>query len=114
MKDIPGILAAALLAMAAGLAAPLQAQTPPPAAASGAAAEASMTEAEVRKVDREYRKITLRHGAIKNLDMPPMTMVFEVADPAMLGSLKKGDKVKFAAVDEGGGRLKVTALQPLK
>lgn len=114
MKYVPGILAPALLTLAAGLAAPLQAQTAPRAAASSAAAETAMTEAEVRKVDREYNKITLRHGAIRNLDMPPMTMVFEVADPAMLGSLKKGDKVKFAAVDEGGGKLKVTAIQPLK
>jgi len=40
--------------------------------------------------------------------------VFEVADPALLGSLKKGDKVKFAAVDEGGGKLKVTAIELLK
>ena len=114
MKIIQAPLAIALLAFAASLAAPLQAQTATPAAASSTAAEEPMAEAEVRKVDREYRKITLKHGAIKNLDMPPMTMVFEVADPAMLGSLKKGDKVKFAAVDEGGGKLKVTAIQPLK
>lgn len=114
MKIIQAPLAIALLAFAAGLAAPLQAQTATPAAASSIAAEEPMAEAEVRKVDREYRKITLKHGAIKSLDMPPMTMVFEVADPAMLGSLKKGDKVKFAAVDEGGGKLKVTAIQPLK
>jgi Cu/Ag efflux protein CusF len=114
MKIIQGPLAIALLAFAAALAAPLQAQTAAPATASGTAAEATMVEAEVRKVDREYRKITLKHGAIKNLDMPPMTMVFEVADPALLGSLKKGDKVRFAVVDEGGGRLKVTAIQPLK
>ena len=114
MKNIRALLASALLVLAAGLAAPLQAQTAPRPAASSAVAAATMTEAEVRKVDLEYRKITLKHGAIKNLDMPPMTMVFEVADPALLGSLKKGDKVKFAAVDEGGGRLKVTAIQPLK
>jgi Cu(I)/Ag(I) efflux system periplasmic protein CusF len=114
MKSIRSLLAPALLGLAAGLATPLQAQTAPRAAPASAAAEAPMTEAEVRKVDREYRKITLRHGAIKNLDMPPMTMVFEVADPALLGSLKKGDKVKFAAVDEGGGKLKVTAIELLK
>ena len=114
MKIIPSLLAPALLALAAALAAPLQAQTAPKPTPASAAAEAPMTEAEVRKVDREYRKITLRHGAIKNLDMPPMTMVFEVADPGLLGSLKKGDKVKFAAVDEGGGKLKVTAIELLK
>lgn len=114
MKNIRSVLVPGLLAITAAVSTPLQAQTAPRAAASSAAAEAPMTEGEVRKVDRENRKITLKHGEIKNLDMPPMTMVFEVADASMLGQLKKGDKVKFAAVDEGGGKLKVTAIQPLK
>ena len=53
--------------------------------------------AEVRKVDLENKKITLKHGEIKNLDMPGMTMVFQVKDPAMLDKLKMGDKVAFTA-----------------
>ena len=114
MRNVHHLFAPALLALAASMSTPLQAQTTASAVAASPAVAAQMTEAEVRRVDREYRKITLKHGAIKNLDMPPMTMVFEVADLALLGSLKKGDKVKFAAVDEGGGRLKVTAIQPLK
>ena len=55
-------------------------------------------EAEVRKVDKEAGKVTLKHGEIRNLDMPPMTMVFQVKDAAMLEKVKVGDKVtvKFA------------------
>ena len=58
---------------------------------------ADLTDGEVRKIDRESKKITLKHAEIKNLDMPPMTMVFLVKDPALLDGLKPGDKVKFAA-----------------
>jgi len=61
-----------------------------------------LTDAEVRKVDKDTKKITLKHGAIKNLDMPPMTMVFQVTDPAMLDKVKTGDKVRFAATGENG------------
>ncbi|MBT9506978.1 copper-binding protein [Rhodoferax sp.] len=55
------------------------------------------TEAEVRKVDRETGKITLKHGEIKNLDMPPMSMVFQVKTPELLDKVKAGDKVSFTA-----------------
>lgn len=59
-------------------------------------------DGEVRKIDRDARKITLRHGEIKQLDMPAMTMVFQVKDPAMLDRLKAGDKVRFRAEGSGG------------
>ena len=55
------------------------------------------SEAEVRKVDLGAGKVTLRHGEIKNLGMPPMTMVFQVKDRAFLNGLKAGDSVKFTA-----------------
>ena len=61
-----------------------------------------MADGEVRKIDRDAGKITLKHGDIKSLDMPPMTMVFAVRDKALLGSLQPGDKVKFQAVSEAG------------
>jgi Cu/Ag efflux protein CusF len=61
-----------------------------------------MSDAEVRKVDKEQGKITLKHGEIKNLDMPSMTMVFAVKDKAMLDTVKPGDKVRFRAVDDNG------------
>ena len=55
--------------------------------------------------------LTLRHGEIKHLDMPPMTMVFQVPDPALLDKVKPGDKVKFMVVNEGG-KMVVTDIQP--
>lgn len=61
-----------------------------------------MSDGEVRRVDMDAKKITLRHGPIANLDMPPMTMVFQVKDPAMLNTVKTGDKVKFTAEKTGG------------
>ena len=61
-----------------------------------------LSEGEVRRVDKDAKKITLRHGPLANLDMPAMTMVFQVKDPAMLEQVKVGDKVKFVAAKEGG------------
>jgi Cu(I)/Ag(I) efflux system protein CusF len=69
-----------------------------------------MTEGEVRKVDLAAAKITLKHGEIKSLDMPPMTMVFNVRDKAALETIKPGDKVKFKAVNEAG-KYTVTEIQ---
>jgi Cu(I)/Ag(I) efflux system periplasmic protein CusF len=60
-------------------------------------AVAQDAQAEVRKIDKAQSKITLKHGEIKNLDMPPMTMVFRVKEPQQLDALAVGDKVKFAA-----------------
>ena len=74
---------------------------------------AQPTEAEVRKVDLAARKITLKHGEIKNLEMPPMTMVFQVPNPALLGGIKTGDKVRFTA-DKVNGAYTVLTLQPAK
>lgn len=72
-----------------------------------------MTSGEVRKVDKEAKKITIKHGEIKNLGMPPMTMVFQVKDPAMLDKLKAGDKVQFVAEDLNGA-LTITSIEPGK
>ncbi len=73
--------------------------------------ETEKSEAEVRKVDLNAGKITLKHGAIKNLDMPPMSMVFQVKDPALLGQIKAGDKVRFTA-DKINGAYTVLTLEP--
>ena len=70
--------------------------------AAGSADTTAMTAAEVRKVDMDAKKITLRHGPIVNLDMPAMTMVFQVRDPALLKQVKAGDKVLFEAEKTGG------------
>jgi Cu(I)/Ag(I) efflux system protein CusF len=76
-------------------------------------AHAQSTDAEVLKIDKAQQKITLKHGEIKNLDMPPMTMVFRVQDAAMLDTVKVGDKVKFDA-DKIGGQYTVTRLAASK
>ena len=73
----------------------------------------SMTDGEVRKVDKDARKITIRHEPLQNLDMPAMTMVFQVADPSMLEKVKVGDKVKFQA-EKVGGAFTVTKIEPAK
>jgi Cu/Ag efflux protein CusF len=70
-----------------------------------------VVDAEVRKIDTEQQKITLRHGEIANLDMAPMTMVFRVKEPALLQKLKPGDKVRFTA-DKVDGALTVMTLDP--
>ena len=61
-----------------------------------------LVDGEVRKVDLSAQKITLKHGEIKNLDMPAMSMVFKVKDPALLDKVKAGDRVQFTAEDVNG------------
>ena len=80
------------------------------AAPAPAAAAADMTEGEIRKVDKDTQKISIKHGEIKNLDMPAMTMLFRVKDPAMLDQVKAGDKVKFKA-EKLDGAFTVTEIQ---
>lgn len=77
------------------------------------AASADMTDGEIRKVDKENKKVTLKHGAIKNLDMPGMTMVFLVKDAAILDNLKTGDKIRFKA-EQAGSAIIVTEILPAK
>ncbi len=95
------------LLAALAVAPPLHAEpvTPPAAQAS------AMSEGVVRRIDAANAKITLRHGPIVNLDMPPMSMVFRVQPPELLGGIKVGDKVRFHAEDIDGAYT-VTAIQP--
>lgn len=72
-----------------------------------------MTEGEVRKIDKDAGKITLKHGPITNLNMPGMTMAFRTADPAILDQIKEGDKVKFH-VEKINGILTITHIEPYK
>jgi Cu/Ag efflux protein CusF len=78
-----------------------------------AAAAAPRSEGEVRQVDKEQGKVTLRHGPLQNLDMPAMTMVFRAADPKLLDGLKEGDKVRFTA-ERVDGAIAVTAIEAVK
>jgi Cu/Ag efflux protein CusF len=68
-------------------------------------------DAEVRRVDTGANKISLQHGEIPNLDMPPMTMVFAVSDPALLAAVKPGDKV-LVTIDHIDGAYTVLSLEP--
>jgi Cu/Ag efflux protein CusF len=66
-----------------------------------AQAAVPLSDGEVRKVDKDAKKITIKHGPLASLDMPAMTMVFQVRDAALLEQAKAGDKVKFRAEKEG-------------
>jgi len=101
MKKLSLYLTAAML----GYAAPLLAQSSTDHASHHptiVAQAAALTDGEIRRVDKEAKKLTIKHGPIQNLDMPGMTMVFQVKDPAMLDQLKAGDKIKFQAEKIGG------------
>ena len=72
-----------------------------------------MADGELRKVDKDAGKVTLKHGPLTNLDMPGMTMVFKATDPKMLDGLKEGDKVRFSA-DRINGAISVTRIEVAK
>jgi len=101
---------AALLVGSAGLA---MAAPDVPTAPAAPSASAQFTAGEVRKIDTEQGKLTIKHEAIENLQMPGMTMVFKAADPAMLQKLQVGDKIKFAA-EKANGAIVVTTVQAAK
>ncbi len=108
----------ASLAVAFALAAPVYGASAatsvvPPDRIVIAAADAEMIEGEIRKVDPTTRKITIKHGELRKFDMPPMTMVFQVRDPAMLERVKPGDKIKFQA-DKVNGAFTVVEIEVVK
>ena len=73
-----------------------------PAAAASTTPQAELSEGEITRWDPRTLRLTLKHGEIKNLEMPPMTMVFRVADASVVGDLKPGDKVRFRAEQISG------------
>lgn len=76
-----------------------------------AIAQTELSDGEIRKIDKDNKKLTIKHGDIKNLDMPGMTMVFQVKEPAMVDQVKVGDKIRFRAEKAASGFM-VTELQP--
>ena len=82
-------------------------------AAQASAPATPMADGEIRKVDKDQKKLTIKHGELKTLEMPSMTMVFQVKDPAMLDQVKVGDKVRFNA-ERVDGAITVTAIEPAK
>lgn len=111
MKAI-NIAASALVLLSVAISGHAQATSPTTQVAAPQEA-AAMTDGEVRKVDKEAGKVTLRHGPIANLDMPGMTMVFKATDQKMLENLKEGDKVRFAA-DRINGAMTITRIEAVK
>jgi Cu(I)/Ag(I) efflux system protein CusF len=84
------------------------------ASAHTAGAQESLIAGQVTKVDLSAGKITIKHGPIKKLGMDQgMTMVFKAQDPAMLKTVKAGDKINFDA-DEVNGQFRVTKIQKSK
>jgi Cu(I)/Ag(I) efflux system protein CusF len=82
-------------------------------APSASPSASQLADGEVRKVDKDAKKLTIRHGPLPSLDMPAMTMVFQVKDPALLDQVKTGDKIRFSA-DKVGGQYVVTRIEPVK
>lgn len=78
--------------------------------ASSTTAESDWVEGEVRRVDREQGRITLRHGEIRSLDMPPMTMVFHATEAQHLDALAPGDRVRFRVIADGS-TYRLTAIE---
>lgn len=94
MKNFTTIAAAAIMAVAL----------------SGTAFAATFTKATVKKIDEKAGKVTLIHEELVDLEMPAMTMVFVVGDPAMLEQLEVGKEIEFIA-DRVNGKLTVTDLR---
>jgi Cu(I)/Ag(I) efflux system periplasmic protein CusF len=109
MKTSTLILSAALSVLATGT----FAQAPTPAAVPTqvtAPIVKEMADAEVRRVDKDAKKVTLKHGPIKSLDMPSMTMVFQVRDEKLFEKLVAGERIKFSA-EQIQGAYVVTAVE---
>jgi Cu(I)/Ag(I) efflux system protein CusF len=78
-----------------------------------AASATPATEGEIRKIDKDAKKITIKHGEIANLGMPAMTMVFVAKDPALLDKVKVGDSIRFTA-EKLDGVIAVTRIEAVK
>lgn len=111
MKKSHPVLTASAMALSFLLAAPAQAQMNMDHGQMTMSAQPTLTDGEVRKIDKEAGKITLKHGDIKHMDMPGMTMVFVVKDKALLDKTSVGAKVRFMATNENG-QMTVTDIQP--
>src|SRR5262245_56946776 len=98
LLSVPAVLRVAIVTLTI----PKSAVAASPTADWSAPIMSELAGGEVRRVDKDAKKITLRHGDLKGLAMPPMTMVLQVKDPAMLDKVKAGDKVKFRAQNNGG------------
>ena len=114
MNTIKNILAISALAM--GIAMPVSSfaqATMDHGKMDMSQASASMTDGEIKKVDQATGKVTIKHGEIKHMDMPGMTMVFVAKDKALLDKTSVGAKIQFMVTNENG-QMTVTDIQPVK
>ena len=82
----------------------------PSAAVSSRDQIATLSDGEIKKIDKALGKLIIKHGPLENLGMPAMTMLFRVANPALLEQVKPGDRIKFLA-QKVDGALTVTTLE---
>jgi Cu/Ag efflux protein CusF len=82
----------------------------PGAMSPAGSSKSALTDAEIRKVDPASGMVTLKHGALENVGMPPMTMAFKARDAAMLKQAHEGDKVKVR-VENVGGTMTIVTMQ---
>ena len=113
MKTLTQTVAQLLAAAVLSLSLPLMAQTTTDQSKPGMTATPGLTDGEIRKIDKENGKITIKHGEIKHMDMPPMSMVFNVKDKAMLDKVQVGQKIQFIVIQDAG-KMVVTDIQPGK
>lgn len=106
----PLLLSLALAAIGAATTPAVSAQASASAAAPADAAN-ELADGEVRRIDKAQGKVSLRHGEIKSLDMPPMSMWFVLKDPAWADGLKIGDRVRFVA-EKVGTQYTITQIEP--
>ena len=114
MRFTRALATALLLALAAAVSASAQARAKVSKDKSGGSSP--MADGQVRRIDREAGRITIKHGPIKSdtLEMDAMTMVFQVKDKAQLDAIKDGDKVRFRVVSDEGGRMTITEIEPAR
>ncbi|QCP53675.1 copper-binding protein [Trinickia violacea] len=70
--------------------------------ATKALSTSALTDAEVKKVDASTGMVTLKHGALENIGMAPMTMAYKAKDAAMVKQIHEGDKVKVRVENVNG------------
>ena len=109
MNMLNARIASAALVAAFAFAGQAGAQAPA-AETQQAAATAEFADGEIRKIDRDNRKLTIKHGPLVAMDMPPMTMVFGVRDESLLDQVKVGEKVRFQA-EKIDGKFVVTRIE---
>lgn len=110
MKSIHALATGLLLTMAmSSTIAAMPTPSPETKVTNAESANRPMNEGEIRKIDKDAGKLTIKHGPLTTLDMPAMTMVFRVKEETMLDQVKVGDKIRFVA-ERANGALTVTEI----